>query len=71
MQNTREARLEALNLEIDYIIQRVARLKEVQEQKFKEMIWLKEVINQEENKALAIKEEYNAIQHTKGGPQDV
>jgi len=70
MQNTREARLEALNLEIDFIIQRVERLKEIQEQKLKELVWLRECIKQEEQKAFSIKDEFNAINRTKGGPKE-
>jgi len=66
MQNTREARLEALNLEIDYILQRIQALKEVQAQKLKELVWLKECILQEENKAASIKEEFQSISRTKG-----
>ncbi len=70
MPNSKEARLQGLNLEIDFILQRVERLKQIQAQKYKEMIWLKEVIQQEEQKALAVKEEYQAITRTKGGPKD-
>jgi len=66
MSNNREDRLQGLTLEIDFVLQRVERLKEIQAQKYKELIWLKEVINQEEQKALSIKEEFQAIQHTKG-----
>ena len=68
--NTKESRLNGLTLEIDFILQRLERLKEIQAQKYKEMIWLKEVIQQEEQKALAIKEEYQAITRTKGGTKE-
>jgi len=61
----RQERLKELSLDMDLIIQRTKRLRQINNQKLKEITWLQEVIRQEENKAASIKEEFESIARTK------
>ena len=57
----KKERLLQLHFEIDMIIQKVELLKRIQVKKNQELSILKEVVEHEQLKALAIKDEYEAI----------